>query len=113
MLVYTHRILARTSVSPAPRPKSRDNEGEYEEAMRQVELVSMENSSRTRWRSVQLRYHVRNRAREIERKGRGGTAFKFTETSVRLEESQSDITLCAVDKGIHSRSYSLSSCHAL
>jgi len=44
---------------------------------------------------------------EIERKGRGGTAFKIVGTLVKLQESQSDITLCAVDKGMYVRSYSL------
>lgn len=50
---------------------------------------------------------------EIERKGRRGTEFKIVRTSVKPQESQSDITLCAVDKSMHARSYSLSSCHAL
>jgi hypothetical protein len=50
---------------------------------------------------------------EIERKGRRGTAFKIVRTSGKLQESQSDITLCAVDEGMHARSYSISSCHAL
>lgn len=75
--------------------------------MRQVEPVNMENSSRIRWRGVLLHCHARNRAMEIERKGRGGTAFKIVGTLVKLQESQSDITLCAVDKGMYVRSYSL------